>query len=295
MVTKKIEFRKIRDFGENITDTIGFIKQEFKPLLKPYVLIAGAFILMSSLFLGLFVGDIYGNVLESVVNDTDPLPQFSGLSIGSYLVFLILTPITIAAMNTVISCYIKLYREKNNNSPAFEEVWREVTKYFGIVLLFSFLYVFAVVIGLFLCLLPGIYLAIVLLPYAQVIIFENERSVGSVWNRCVYLGKENFWMTLLLYILLSMIVSFASSAIGMLVAAAIGLASYFITKDISSAAGILYGIIYFFSYLFYIILLVSLCLHYFNLAEKKDGAGLLQRIQNMGGSNDEHSHMEERY
>ena len=297
MVTKKIEFRKVREFGDNISDSIAFIKQEFKPLLKSYVLIAGVLILLTSLLLGVAVGGIYGNMFDSVINDkaSEAIPQFSGLSIGSLLSVMLIAPVTIAAINTVVSCYIKLYMEKENNSPSFEEVWKETTRYIWTVLLFSFLYAIAVFIGTLLCIVPGIYLAIVLFPYTQIIIFENEKSISNVWRKCFYLMRDNFWITLLLYIVVSMLTSFASSAIGLVFGGGITLLSYFTTKDIISSTGILYGTIYFFTYLFYIVMMVSLCLHYFNLSEKKDGKGILERIQNIGSSNDNHSQIEERY
>ena len=64
MVTKKIQFRKVREFGENISDTFSFIKQEFKPLLKSYLLIAGVLILITTLLLGVFMGSLYGGMFE---------------------------------------------------------------------------------------------------------------------------------------------------------------------------------------------------------------------------------------
>ena len=297
MVTKKIEFRKVREFGENISDTFTFIKQEFKPLLKSYLLIAGVLILTTTLLLGVFMGSIYGGLFESIINDSDaePVPQFSGISVGSIVAVLILAPLTMAAINTVVTCYIKLYMEKERNSPSFEEVWQATTKHIWRVLLFSLLYGFVVFIGVLLCFIPGIYLAVVLFPYAQVIIFEEEKSVGGVWNRCFALIRENFWVTVLLYILISLLTSIVSGVIGILVGGSITLLSYFTTKDISTSAGILYGTNYFFSCLFYIIIMVSIVMHYFNLFEKKDSLGMLQRIQNIGANTDSHSQIEERY
>lgn len=297
MVTKKIEFRKVREFGENISDTFTFIKQEFKPLLKSYLLIAGVLILITTLLLGIFMGSIYGGLFESVINDSgaEAVPQFSGLSVGSIIAIFFLGPLTVAAINTVVSCYIKLYMEKGKISPTFEEVWRETSKHLLSVILFSYLYGLAVFIGMLLCFIPGIYLAIVLFPYAQVIIFEEEKSVGGVWNRCFGLIRENFWVTVLLYILISLLTSFVSGAIGFVVGGSITLLSYFTTKDISTSTGILYGTVYFFSYLFYVIIMVSIVMHYFNLSEKQDSSGILQRIQNIGTNTDGHSQIEERY
>lgn len=297
MVTKKIQFRKVREFGENISDTFSFIKQEFKPLLKSYLLIAGVLILITTLLLGVFMGSLYGGMFESVINDSnsDPVPEFSGLSLGSILGVIILAPLTMAAINTVVTCYIKLYMEKGNNSPTFEEVWKETNRHIWRVLLFSFLYGLAVFIGTMLCILPGIYLAIALFPYAQIIIIEGEKSIGDVWSRCMTLIRENFWVTFLLYILISMLTSFVSGSLGFVVGGGITLLSYFTTKDIMASTGILYGTIYFFSYLFYIIMMVSLVMHYFNLSEKQDGSGIMERIQNIGTHTDGHSQTEERY
>ncbi|RZL26942.1 MAG: hypothetical protein EOO96_22340 [Pedobacter sp.] len=45
----KIEFKKIRDFGQIINDTFTFIRQNFKPLIKTYYIFCGLFVLAGML------------------------------------------------------------------------------------------------------------------------------------------------------------------------------------------------------------------------------------------------------
>ena len=41
---QKVEFRKVRDFGEVISDTFLFMKQNFKPLFKAFFYLCGFFL-----------------------------------------------------------------------------------------------------------------------------------------------------------------------------------------------------------------------------------------------------------
>ena len=71
----KIELAKPRDFGETITDTFGFIRQNFKPLLKYFFIFCGFFVVATcSLTVLLEVKAI------SFANNTDAFDESNAFS-----------------------------------------------------------------------------------------------------------------------------------------------------------------------------------------------------------------------
>ena len=67
MAQQKIQLRKIRDFGENFSDTFQFIREEFKPLLVSFILVAGVFMLVTAIFSGLYQKSTFG-FLDEIEN-----------------------------------------------------------------------------------------------------------------------------------------------------------------------------------------------------------------------------------
>ncbi len=316
MVKPKTELRKVRYFGDLISDALTFIKQEFKPLTKSYILIAGIAILLFAVLFGLTLGKFYGGIFDTATKGgADVLSNYDNFSIPILVTMFIVAIFTSAAIMTVPNVYMKLYMQKQNQSPAFNEVWEGTVKYIGKVLVFHVLFglCLALVAGMLiaggmlvspivgavliaLLLIPLIYIGICMTIASQVIIFEEETSFIKIWQRCFYLVKDNFWSSFLVYVLSSIIISFASGAIGLITGALFGGAMYLTTKEIGSSIGTLYSIFYLFTYIFYVYFVITVSLNYFSLVEKKEGTGLLQRIQNIGSSADRGLHnIEERY
>jgi ABC-type dipeptide/oligopeptide/nickel transport system permease component len=141
---------------------------------------------------------------------------------------------------------------------------------------------------------PGIYLTVALMPFATVLIVE-DKPFNEAWNRCFTIIKDHFWISLGIYLLVYIIYSFSSSIISVIVGGIAGLISYFTTNNISATVGIVTSILSIFSFVFYIIFYVSVCLHYFNLAERHDGTGMLQRLNELGGSDNDFNNVHEQY
>lgn len=61
----KIELLKTRDFGEVITDTFVFIRENFKPLIKCFVIFCGFFVVASAVFSAIQQAKAIGVVNEA--------------------------------------------------------------------------------------------------------------------------------------------------------------------------------------------------------------------------------------
>lgn len=293
MAEQKVELRKTRDLSENLNDTFAFIRQNFKPLVTSFIGIAGIIMLANAILSGVYQSQA-GNVFKDILGRPNDMRFLFSFLSPTYFAVMILGWINFIAMNVVIACYMKLYDSLHGQLPAIQEVWEEFKKYFLKVFLYSIPVTLITIAGFSFCLLPGIYLAVVLAPFPIAVVVENQTFAGA-WNRCFNLIKDNFWSSLSIYILVYLIYALSSGIISTVIAALTGLISYFTTKDISATIGIATSVLSIFSFLFYIIFYVSVCLHYFNLAEKQDGTGMMRRLDTLGGSGNDFDNIQEHY
>ena len=163
MAQQKIQLRKIRDFGENFSDTFQFIRQEFKPLITSFILIAGIFILATAILGGLFQKQMFG-FLDQIKSGGSAIQQnVSSILTPGYFGFIIVTLLSMAAMQTAIIVYMKHYDE-HGETPTVQQVWSGFAKYFLKVFLFSLAQLLLLIVSFLLCILPVFYAATVLMP-----------------------------------------------------------------------------------------------------------------------------------
>ena len=293
MAQQKIQLRKLRDFGENFSDTFQFIRQEFKPLLTTFSLVAGIFILINAILTGIFQKSAFGFLDQFQKGILTKEPDFSSIISPMYFVTIGFMLVTITAMRTVIAVYMKYYDE-HNESPTVTAVWTGFIKYFFKAFIFSFPQYLLIAVGFVFCLFPGFYFMIVFAPFLFVIVNE-DLSFSESFSRCFDLIKENFWISLAIYLIAYIIFSISSSIVGFALGLLFGAGSYFTTKEWSTTAGIFMSIVNIVQYLFYIIFFVSVGLNYYNLVEAKDGTGLAKRLENLGGNINPNTNIEEQY
>ncbi len=97
----KIEFKKIREFGDIIGDTFVFIKQNFKPLMTAFIYLSGIFLLagmVSSIITQLqFVEVTRDNFSIAKEYGGGPFQRFNSLGVGYFvrllvvIIFMVLT------------------------------------------------------------------------------------------------------------------------------------------------------------------------------------------------------------
>lgn len=280
MAQQKIVLRKIRDFGENYNDTFGFIRQNFAPLLKSFFAVTGVFMIIHAIALAFYSSgqsSVINDIFKDVITERNVANVFGWdyfLNIASYFVLY-------AAMHTAITAYFMAYDNHMGEPPAMADVWYYFSRYFLKVFFFSIPAFIVVLVGLLFCILPGIYFAIVLTPFSTVIMVE-DLSFSDAFNRCFKIVKENFWISFGIYVVSYIIFSTMSGLITLIVGAIVGVSAYFTTKEMGSAYVLIVSLASVFEFIFYIVFYVSVVLHYYNLAERTDGTGLLQRIDEIG-------------
>jgi hypothetical protein len=279
-----VELSKTRDFGEIISDTILFIRQNLKPLLSAFFVFCGIFLLATA------VATIMQQLrLSQIVNTVDYTydnrPRFSvfGIETIFMLVFALLNYI---AMPLTIISFMALYKQKGNIAPTNEEIWGYFKYYFFRILGSSVLNGVVLIIGFVFCFIPGIYLYPILALIVPVIIIENS-GYGYAWDKSFRVIKENWWTTFGVLFVTGLIVSICTAIITVPFEA-VNIVNVYLHKikdvHLSTLSIIFGGILRQMAMVLYILPLVALGLCYFSLTEAKDGTGLLERIDQLGNN-----------
>jgi hypothetical protein len=262
---ENIELARNREFGDIISDTFALFRQNFKPLLKAYFAICGLFILTNI-------------IISAVINDSH---QDSSLNSLSGLVELLFTFINYTALILTTQAYYVLYKEKANQPPDLLEVWGYFRYYFFRVIGSQFLLAILVIVGGFLCFLPGIYLAVVFSLVTPIMVSENGNLQYS-FNKAFKIIKGNWWFTFGVILLISIIVIMLFLVFFVLPFIFYGSANWLSGKDLSMFAGILQSVVVNLGQVLWILPYTALMLVYYALTEEKEGNSLMDRISSFG-------------
>ena len=286
-MTQKIELLKVRDFSEIITDTFIFTRENLKPLLKCFFIFCGIFIVGGAILSVIQQSKVVHAINENVYPSSSPFHFFSSRYSffgAEFFLNIILEMLNYTVMTVVLYSYMSLYKQKGNIPPTPEEVWGYL-KYFYLKILGSgILMTVLIIAGTLLCFIPGIYLYPVLSLVFPIIIFENT-SLGYAFNRSFRLIKNNWWPTFGTILIIGIIVYFAVMLI-LLPTTILNVTSLLLHPGkgmhISSIATITASILQHLCQVFYIVPLITIGLCYFNLTEKLDSLGLIDRINQLG-------------
>lgn len=290
-----IEFRKQRDFSSILSDTFGFIRNEFKPFIKAIFNIAGPAIIIFMLSLAAYnyvVGDLFNftNVNEPNVNTTSVILTI--VAVITYFVSAIAAYI-LTASTTLF--YIKSYVDYKGNINETEiksNVYKSFWSFFGL----SFLKGVTLVIATMLCVLPVFYAMIPMAIVFSIYVFEPKRSTSDAFSQSFTLANADFWTAFgvflilgVIYYILSLVFSIPSIIYALL---STGVFSGEIDPaNINSFSAdpvviVLNVFNTFFQFLLNIILMVAGAVIYFHLHEKVNFTGTYDRISEIGKSDD---------
>ncbi len=214
---KEIQFRKKREIGDIITDSFGFLKQEIKPLSQLFLVYILPFIILYAVIQVYVQMKIMGNV--DLSNPEDILSKFGPIYSNIFFSMVFGIFVQSLVIGTFYS-YIEAYVKKGKGNFSLSEI-----KPFLFVnslqsLGANLILVFLVMLGLIMCVLPGIYLANTFSILLIILIFE-KKGIGDAFTRSWNLVNLQWWNTLLLNIvalviiwLISMILSIPAMIAG---------------------------------------------------------------------------------
>ncbi|MEN0055248.1 MAG: hypothetical protein AAGC65_16355 [Mucilaginibacter sp.] len=282
---QKVELARIRDFGEIISDTFSFIKQNFKPLIKYFFTFCGIFILggvISASLLQLKMVGTMSSISSGTYNRQYRPSIFNFLGI-EYVFTIVFALLGFTTMLVTILSYIALYKAKNSQIPTTEEMWGYIKYYFLRVLGTSILLNLLIGVALLFCVIPGLYLAPIFALVLPIMVMENA-SFNYSFNRSFLLIKENWWVTFGSLVVI-WIIFYACMMVITIPATIINSMSLILHWSFSKPAAVITAILQHLCQIFTILPITTLCLCYFNLSESKDGTSLLDKINKMGTTN----------
>jgi len=281
MTSNDFKFEKVRDFGALFSDTFLFIKHNFKNLAKGLLY----YVFPISLIQGVVLGLIQFNSLTSLSTGTIFNQGSSFLIIATFISYFLMLLAYAFAMAFVMN-YINLYREKGANNYELREVWKRMLNNIPQILGALFLCGLLSVVGFFILIIPGIYIAICVSLVIPIVIFEKE-NVGSAISSCFSLIKNNWWNTFGFLFIISIIgyslnffVQLPNFIYQMVVAIFMSTGDPIMPNK---ALNILFSIIQALGYAFIQILpITAIVVQYFNLIEKKQSPSLLKDLETVG-------------
>lgn len=295
-----VEFRKVREFGDVIGDSILFIKQNIKPLLKAYLFLCGFFVL-ASMVNSILMQLQLSNLMESgnaatYSRGARPLYMFYNFTLNYVLMFVFIVLNYTAVYLTVFS-YISLYVRKGNIAPTVAEVWSYFKYYFWRMLGSGIIMSLFLGLCFALCIIPGIYVFPAVTLFYPVLILENAGFSFS-FNRAFKLLKDEWWITFAT-LLVIFFIYYACAMVIQIPAVAISMAGAFMqnANAFFGTYGVIAAVAQQVSQVFMIIPIVGAAVIYFNLVERKESTGLMERIDSLGQNEakDDHPFVQEEY
>lgn len=286
-MNETIHFKKQRELGTIITDTFKFLRTHGKPLFGLILKITGPALLIMILAYAYYVQYLSASLVwtDDAQNPLEALPPLAYVSMGLLLMAAV---VYYSLLNGVVMHYIKAYihnKDKVDLEAVSDGVRNDFWKLIGTSIVIGTL----TGVGMMLCVVPGIYIGVVLAPIYAVVVFERK-DVMDAFSACFKLIKNEWWMTFatlivvfMLYYIIVMVfqipqyIYFFIKGVSM---------TEIITTDPAAMFDWVYilltSISMIFQYLLHTIVVMAVAFIYFHLNEKKHFTGTMEAIDSIG-------------
>jgi len=292
-----IEFKKERDLGIIISDTFNFIRENWRDYFLTVFKIIGPVLLIGAAIL-VFAMVSYSGTLTNMMSfdesSQDPSAVFSGVfgMFGWMFIMFIVFGVVYTLLAEVSLFYIKSYINNNgeaNYNEVKENTFKHLWKFIGL----GVLSILMMIIAYVLCVLPIVYISIVLSLAMPIMAFEGK-SVGDTISQSFKLINGEWWNTFGVVLVIAILVSVLGLVFSVptIIYQFIKMGVSFTNEDPTAILNIfrdpIYLILNLVSYLgkflFYSITLVSSAFIYFDLNEQKNFTGTFEKIDNLGNN-----------
>ncbi len=270
------KLQKYRDLGAILTDSFMYIRIHYKSLGKALLLLVLPFYIIS----GLLVGGAYTTFFSAIMEN----PEVGGdMLFGSdFLIGMILLALSSGALLTVSLTHIKLAQDSDHIE--LDHILADFGRNFITLFVLYILIIIAIFFSFLFFIIPGIYVGIKLFIAPAVAVIE-ERNPFDAISRSWDLVQGHWWFTFATYLVMNIITSFMSYVLIIPMSIIIGFMSASGADNsglIGTGMGIFYGLLIVVASLFSVLMLIAMCLQYFNLIERKEGKGLREQIEELG-------------
>lgn len=273
-----------RDFGEKINATFTYATQQIRSLGLALLYIAGPPTLIAGI-----VGGVYqSNILKTVgtfgggqLNVVDPFKFLDQVFSPAYWLLIVFSVISYVCVSLTVYSHMRLYARNQGAPITVDAVWRDVQAMLVGGIGVSLVLGAAIVAGMILFIIPGIYLSIPLSLGLAVFAFEGKPT-GEIFTRCFTLIRDKWWSTFGLIIVMSIIVGVVSLVFS--IPATIVTVMGIVGKENSNSLVIILtqALAILGARLLSALVVLALGFQYFNLVERQEGTGLLSAINSIG-------------
>lgn len=301
---------KIRDFGEKVTDTVKFIKLNWKNLVVLYGVFVLPFLLVAVLLGAGYFLEVFTRISAGRASDV----------FGNWKIWLAMVAILMAvnAMSTSIYLYMKIWEEEDRRATPGDIIQRMTRPFItNLVYTLAVVIVFGLAMALIFFLAVGskgvstmilvglmifALLIVMVVSMAYVVLIYPTNTIGGhelgmAFQGAWYLLRGHWWASLgyilvigIIYYIFSVIVQ---TALTIIFGAGALMGAENFAEGMGKGMAVMYGLIMLVQQLFYIIVFVGAGVLYYSLHEEKIGGGLEKMIDQMGSKTARYGREEE--
>ena len=312
-MAQKLFLRRLRDLGEKISDSLLFIKTNWKNLFLLYAIFVVPFIIVAGIVGVLFASRIYSNLAGSA--DVFKITDFFSIELAVIVLCLLMSGVSYQAS---VYSYMRLYEENKGQQPTIAQVGQVFSKKAVKIFFYSIGMSILIAICIF---LPALLVAVVPIVSVFILLFTIMFAVMFFLHvNCVYVMEDgdfskgffrllellrNRWwhcmgytfIILLIYYVFGFIVQILFSLLGVF---SINFLDPVPFEGAESKAAVTtmilgFGSLMLINQLFYLIVFSGIGVNYFSLVEEKDGSAIEEQIEAIGTNNDKYGGIEEEY
>ena len=280
-MSQRIEYYRIRDFGQKFNATIEYLRQHFLTLFVLILVVTVPFTVLGGFMQYYYFAEFQRFALGAM----DPF-EILNLFGELFPLMLLSSSISIvmnAALIGSVYTYMRMAQNSEEAIQPLDVIGQLVPKLAGIVVL---LIASALIssIGVMFFFFPGVYLAVVFSLTIPVYVFEDV-SVGEALGKPFTLIRGKWWSTFGLLFVTFLLVIIITFALAVPIGLVIGLHELFGNGDFLSEESSQFwqvlttSVVNSFSYVLFSLPSIALAFQYFNLTERTEGRGLKSEIQ----------------
>ena len=206
MTEKEIQFRKKRELGDIINDSFEFLKQEIRPIWRLLIVYVLPFFILYG------IAQVYvQKKIMGVIDFSDPEMLMS--NIGPVYMNILLTSLFGIFVQSLLAgtfySYIEIYIKKGKGNFRIEEITPHLFSNSLLALGVNLVLFIVVILGIMMCIIPGIYFANSLSLAVMIVIYE-KKGLGNAIARSWQLVHSQWWNNFLLGLLAFAIIMAAS-------------------------------------------------------------------------------------
>lgn len=313
---RPIDFKKERNFSQKLNATFEFLSQNFRPIGKNLLLIAGPFALLTGICYSIYQ-TYFGAAIQAGAETigTGPGAENLPLLVAAVIGMLIFSFITLTLVVAIVMRHIKLYVKEGHCHIDSKEVWSGLGRDFFRVLGTSISLFLALTMAMGLFIVPVavmsqgnpnpflIGIGILLLFFSMLIIVPaftllypirsmERKNIFTAFGRMFKLLSGKWLSTAGLVVVVGIIQSVMSIifAVPMYIMMFMQVMHMQEAEGAVETPGAVYQVLFSLSsgismlgsFALYSLMFIAITFQYFNLVERKEATGLLERLESFG-------------